>query len=279
MGRKTSVGLIVSRVGSVFMFLLILVWLVPLLWVVLSSFKTYMETVSLPVHYLPESFLNFDNYKELLGKLNFTSYYKNNVINTVGILVPQLFLSSLAAYAFARIEFPLKNVIFLSLLVALMIPLQMILMPRYNLMVQFGWFNTYLAVIVPSIPSVTTTFFIRQQIMSLPRSLDESAILDGANHFRVYWSIIMPLCKSAFLATGILCMVFAWNDFLWPLIVINSPDMYTLSIAAANLQGQHLTRENLIMTAALLVSFPIVVIFLITQRHFISGIAFSGIKD
>jgi multiple sugar transport system permease protein len=115
--------------------------------------------------------------------------------------------------------------------------------------------------------------------MSLPKSLDESAIIDGANHFCVYWFIILPLCKSALLATGILCLVFAWNDFLWPLIVINSTERYTLSIAVANLQGQHLTRENLIMTAALLVSLPVVVIFLFCQRYFIRGIALSGIKD
>jgi multiple sugar transport system permease protein len=266
-------------IGIIGFFILSLVWVGPLLWVFLSSFKTYAETVSIPVHILPKNFFNFSNYTELLGILNFGSYYKNNVIITAGILIPQLFFSSIAAYAFARIDFPFKNFIFISLMAALMIPVQMILVPRYNMMLRFGWFNTYLAVIVPSIPSITTTFFIRQQILSLPRSLDESARLDGANHFRIYWSIIMPLCKSALLATGILCLVFAWNDFLWPLIIINSPERYTLSIAVANLQGQFLIKENQIMTAALLVSLPVVAVFLITQRYFISGIAFSGIKE
>lgn len=270
---------ILSIVGFIVFFLLALIWFVPFMWIFLSSFKTYAETVQLPVGILPKSFFNFENYQELLGRLNFFSYYKNNVIITLGILIPQLFFSSLAAYAFARIDFPFKNVIFVSLLVALMIPIQMILMPRYNLMIQFGWFNSYLAVIIPSIPSITTTFFIRQQIMSLPKSLDESAIIDGANHFRIYWSIIMPLCKSALLATGLLCLVFAWNDFLWPLIIINNPDAYTLSIATANLQGQNITKENLIITAAILVSIPVIGIFLITQRYFISGIALSGIKE
>jgi multiple sugar transport system permease protein len=270
---------IAGTIGVGGFFLLSLIWLAPFLWILLSSFKSYVETVSLPVRILPRNFLNLDNYTELMTDLNFGSYYKNNVIITLGILIPQLFFSSLAAYAFARIDFPLKNLIFVSLMTALMIPIQMILVPRYNMMLRFGWFNTYLAVIVPSIPSITTTFFIRQQIMTLPKSLDESAFLDGANHFRIYWSIIMPLCKSALLATGILCLVFAWNDFLWPLIIINSPDRYTLSIAVANLQGQFLVKENQIMTAALLVSLPVVVTFLITQRHFISGIAFSGIKE
>jgi multiple sugar transport system permease protein len=266
-------------IGIAGFFLLSLLWLGPFLWVFLSSLKTYSETVNLPVHILPRNMLNFENYIELMRDLNFASYYKNNIIITLGILIPQLFFSSLAAYAFARIDFPFKNVIFISLMAALMIPIQMILVPRYTMMLRFGWFNTYFAVIIPSIPSVTTTFFIRQQIMTLPKSLDESAILDGANHFRIYWSIVMPLCKSALLATGILCLVFAWNDFLWPLIIINNPDRYTLSIAVANLQGQFLIKENQIMTAALLVSLPVVVIFLITQRYFISGIALSGIKE
>ncbi|MEA4864819.1 MAG: carbohydrate ABC transporter permease [Sphaerochaeta sp.] len=256
-----------------------LITLVPFFWIVVSSFKTYRETVQIPVVFFPASFTNLDNYKELFGRLNFLSYYKNNVINTIGITFPQLFLSSLAAYAFARIDFPFKNVIFVSLLLALMIPIQMILMPRYKLILDLGLFDSYLGIIIPSIPSVTTTFYMRQQIMSLPRSLDESAYLDGAGHFRIFWSILLPLCHSALLATGIMCLVFSWNDFLWPLVVINSTEKYTLSIAVANLQGQHLTRDNLLLTAAVVVSLPMVAVFIISQRYFIEGIALSVIKE
>ncbi|MDX9825595.1 MAG: carbohydrate ABC transporter permease [Sphaerochaeta sp.] len=256
-----------------------LITLVPFFWIVVSSFKTYRETVQIPVVFFPASFTNLDNYKELFGRLNFLSYYKNNIINTIGITFPQLFLSSLAAYAFARIDFPFKNVIFVSLLLALMIPIQMILMPRYKLILDLGLFDSYLGIIIPSIPSVTTTFYMRQQIMSLPWSLDESAYLDGAGHFRIFWSILLPLCHSALLATGIMCLVFSWNDFLWPLVVINSTEKYTLSIAVANLQGQHLTRDNLLLTAAVVVSLPMVVVFIISQRYFIEGIALSGIKE
>jgi multiple sugar transport system permease protein len=256
-----------------------LITLVPFFWIVVSSFKTYRETVQIPVVFFPASFTNLDNYKELFGRLNFLSYYKNNIINTIGITFPQLFLSSLAAYAFARIDFPFKNVIFVSLLLALMIPIQMILMPRYKLILDLGLFDSYLGIIIPSIPSVTTTFYMRQQIMSLPRSLDESAYLDGAGHFRIFWSILLPLCHSALLATGIMCLVFSWNDFLWPLVVINSTEKYTLSIAVANLQGQHLTRDNLLLAAAVVVSLPMVVVFIISQRYFIEGIALSGIKE
>jgi multiple sugar transport system permease protein len=264
--------------GQTLFLLLALVWLVPFLWIALSAFKTYPETVQLPARFLPAS-LYTGNFTELLGKMKFLVYYRNNIIVTLGILIPQVFLSAMAAYGFARINFPFKNAIFMSLFIALMIPLQMILMPRYNMMIAFGWIDNYLGVIIPCIPSVTVTFFIRQQIMALPKSLDESAIMDGANHWTIFWHIILPLCKSAILATGLMCLVFAWNLFLWPLIVINNPDWYTLSIGTANLQGQNLTRENLLMTAALLVSLPVIVIFLFTQKHFISGVAMTGIKE
>ena len=274
--RNKKLGI---NVGFFALAALALVTLVPFFWIVVSSFKTYRETVQIPVVFFPDSFMNFENYKELFGKLNFLAYYKNNIINTIGITFPQLFFSSLAAYAFARIDFPFKNVIFISLLLALMIPIQMILMPRYKLILDLGLFDSYLGIIIPSIPSVTTTFYMRQQIMSLPRSLDESAYLDGAGHFRIFWSILLPLCHSALLATGIMCLVFSWNDFLWPLVVINSTEKYTLSIAVANLQGQHLTKDNLLLTAAVVVSLPMVVVFIISQRYFIEGIALSGIKE
>jgi multiple sugar transport system permease protein len=277
--NKTVLQRVFHYTGLFLFFLVTLVWLVPFAWIFLSTFKTHPETVQLPVNFLPRSFTYFGNFTELLGKMNFVNYYKNNIIVTLGILIPQVFLSSMAAYGFARMEFRFKNGIFMSLFIALMVPLQMILMPRYNMMIAFGWIDSYLGVIIPSIPSVTVTFFIRQQIMGLPRSLDESAIIDGANHWVIYWYIIMPLCKSAVMATGLMCLVFAWNLFLWPLIVINNPAWYTLSIGTANLQGQMMTRENLLMTAALLVSLPVIIIFLFTQKHFINGVAMTGIKE
>jgi multiple sugar transport system permease protein len=267
-----------AGIGFGLFFLITLVWLFPFMWIFLSSFKTYPETVQLPVRLLPKGFYT-GNFSELLGKMQFIRYYKNNLIVTLGILAPQIFLSSMAAYGFARISFPCKDGIFMSLFIALMVPLQMILMPRYSMMIAFGWIDNYLGVIIPCIPSVTVTFFIRQQIMGLPKSLDESAFIDGANHWIIYWHIIMPLCKGALLATGLMCLVFAWNQFLWPLIVINNPDWYTLSIGTANLQGQNLTKENLLMTAALLVSAPLILIFLFTQKYFISGVAMTGIKE
>jgi len=270
---------ILSVIITVFLLFLVILWLIPIIWIILSSFKTYAETIKIPVKILPESFLNFRNFYDLLGSLNFRSYYINNIIISAGILIPLLFFSSLAAYAFARISFPFKNFIFMSLFIALMIPIQVILVPRYLLMINFRWIDSFAGVIIPGIPSIFATFFIRQQIMTLPISLDESAIIDGANHGQIFFFIILPLCQSAILAVGIVGLVSTWNDFLWPLIVINDQNKYTLSIAVANLQGQHLTRDNHIMTSVLLASFPVIVIFIIAQKYFIKGIAISGLKE
>ena len=197
---------------------------------------------------------------------------------TVGITIPQIFFSALAAYAFARLEFPGKNAIFLILMAALMIPLQMVLLPRFLLMINFKWVDSYNAVIIPEIASIYGTFFIRQQFMTLPRELDESAELDGCSYPRIFWSILLPLCTSTLIAMSILTIVCAWNNFLWPLIVLNDPKKFVLSIAVANLQGQHSTKNNILTAASVLATLPIMVAFLFGQRYFLEGIASSGLK-
>lgn len=251
--------------------------MLPFVWMVLTSFKTYKETIKVPMVWLPSS-LYWGNYEEILTKMNFVQYYKNTATVTLGITIPQLFFSALAAYSFARLNFPGKNVIFMVLMAALMIPLQMVLLPRFLLMVRFRWIDTFKAVIIPEIASIYGTFFIRQQFMTLPRELDESAELDGCSYPRIFWSILLPLCTSTIIAMGILTVVFGWNSFLWPLITINTPSRYVLSIAIANLQGQHSTKYNLLTTASTLATLPILVVFIVGQRYFLDGIATSGLK-
>lgn len=269
------------KISTVIIILILCIFVVimfaPFIWMILTSFKTEKETLLIPLQWLPKEFY-LGNYSEIFGKLNFGTYYKNTIIVTIGITVPQLFLSALAAYAFARLEFPGKNIIFMVLMTALMVPIQMILVPRYSLMVKFGWIDTFAGVIVPSVPSIYATFFFRQQIMTIPKELDESAYLDGCSYFRIFTSILMPLCKSTVIAMGILTFTFGWNEFLWPLIVINSPGKQVLSIAIANFRGQYSTKYNLLMTASTLGTLPILVVFIIGQRYFLEGVAMSGIK-
>ncbi len=264
-------------VGFAILVIIAIIVMLPFIWMVLTSFKTYKETIKVPMVWFPKS-LYWGNYEEILTKMNFLQYYKNTILVAVGITLPQLFFSSLAAYAFARLNFPGKNIIFLTLMGALMIPLQMILLPRFLLMINFGWVDSFKALIIPEIASIYGTFFIRQQFMTLPKELDESAELDGCSYPRIFWSILLPLCTSTLVAMGILTLVFGWNSFLWPLINLTSPEKYVLSIAIANLQGQHTTKYNLLMTASVLATLPILAIFAFGQKYFIEGIATSGLK-
>ena len=251
--------------------------MLPFLWMILTSFKTYRETVRIPITWLPET-LYWPNYENLLTKMNFGQYYINTIAMTIGITIPQLLFSAMAAYAFARLDFPGKSAIFLVLMAALMIPMQMVLLPRFLLMSRFHWVDSFRAIIIPEIASIYGTFFIRQQFMTLPRELDESAEMDGCSPPRIFWSILLPLCTSTLVAMGMLTIVYAWNSFLWPLINLNTPSKYVLTIGIANLKGQYSTKYDVLCTASVLGTMPLLLIFVFGQRYFLEGIATSGLK-
>jgi len=257
--------------------LLSVITAMPFVWMVLTAFKTEMETMSIPMQFLPES-LQWVNFTEIFGRFNFMVYYINTIITAVGITIPQVLISALAAYAFARIDFPGKNIIFVMLMMALMVPMQLILVPRFVLMMHFGWLDNLIAVIVPSIASIFATFFIRQHIMTIPKELDESAYLDGCSHFGIFRFIILPLCKPTLAAMGILALTFSWNTLLWPLIVLSSMSNFTLPIGIANFRGQFNVTFNLLMAGATVSILPVLVAFLIGQKYFLEGIATTGLK-
>lgn len=253
------------------------VMLFPFVWMVLTSFKTFAESVAIPLVWFPAEW-NFDNYAQVLKKLDFITYYKNTILYTVVVLVGQLFLCSLAGYSFARLKFRFKNVIFFLILAVLMVPPQMTLIPRYQMMNYLGWVDTYKGLIIPMIPSAYGTFFLRQFFMTLPRELEDSAKIDGCSYFRIYWNIMLPLCTSALVAYGIITAIATWNDLLWPLIVTNSNSMRVLSVAMGCLQGQNGTKYQLLMAASVLSTIPTLLAFVFGQKHFIKGIALTGIK-
>ncbi len=283
MSRSLSAYRVRARVRSLASTILVgagaLVVVCPFVWMFLTSFKTYPETIRIPLSWLPKA-LYLGNYDELLWRMNFLSFYKNTIIVTLGITLPQLFICSLAAYAFARLRFPGKNIIFVCLTAAMMVPLQMILLPRYSLLVSFGWLDKFAGVIVPSLPSISCCFFIRQHMMTLPRELDESAILDGCSFFRIFWSILLPLCQSSLVAIGILVFTWSWNDLLWPLIVLSSSDKYVLSLILSLIQSRFVSfiQYNILLTASVLTTLPILLIVLAGQKYFVDGIASTGMK-
>jgi multiple sugar transport system permease protein len=267
---KTFLIHFILIVGSVAM-------VVPFLWMILTSLKTYAESIHVPPVIIPEDF-KWENYKEVFGLLPFFKFMYNTFIVTVVRTAGQLFLCSLAAYAFARIEFPGRNFLFISALSVLMVPGQVFLLPQYMIIVKLGWLNTLQAVIVPGLFSAFGTFLLRQFFMGLPKELEEAARLDGCNHFQIYWKIMLPLAKPGLVALGIFTTLWSWNELMWPMIVNSSTESMTLSVGLSSLQGQYLTNYPILMAGSFLAILPMLILFIILQKQFIEGIAVTGGK-
>ncbi len=267
---KTFLIHFVLIVGSVAM-------VMPFLWMILTSLKTYAESIHVPPVIFPKD-LQWGNFIEVFGLLPFFKFMFNTFIITVVRTAGQLFLCSLAAYAFARIEFPGRNILFLLALSVLMVPGQVFLLPQYMIMVKLGWLNTLQAVIVPGMFSAFGTFLLRQFFMGLPKELEEAARLDGCNHFQIYWKVMLPLAKPGLIALGIFTTLWSWNELMWPMIVNSSPESMTLSVGLSSLQGQYLTNYPVLMAGSFLAILSMLVLFIILQKQFIEGIAVTGGK-
>jgi multiple sugar transport system permease protein len=253
------------------------VFVIPFLWMVLTSLKTLGESTQVPPVIFP-AVLQWSNYSEVLATLPFLQFYANTLLMTAGRTVGQLLFCSLAAYAFARIEFPGRNTLFVLALSALMIPTYLLLLPQYLIMKDLGWLNSLQALIVPGLFSAFGTFLLRQFFMTIPKELDEAARIDGANHFQIYWQLILPLARPALIALSIFVILWSWNDLMWPLVVNDSLEKLTLSVGLASLQGEHSTNFPVLMAGAVLAVWPMLVIFICLQRYFVEGIAITGLK-
>lgn len=261
---------VVLIIGAVMM-------VIPFIWMLLTSLKTYAESVHIPPKIFPKDF-QWENYKEVFELLPFFKFMFNTIIVTVARTIGQLFLCSLAAYAFARIRFPGRNILFVLVLSVLMVPSQVFLLPQYMIMVKLNWLNTLQAVIVPGLFSAFGTFLLRQFFMGLPKELEEAARLDGCNHFQIYWKIMLPLAKPGLIALGIFTALWSWNELMWPLIVNSSSEKMTLSVGLSSLQGQYLTNYPILMAGSFLAILPMLLLFMFLQKRFIEGIAITGGK-
>jgi len=254
-----------------------IIMVIPFIWMILTSIKTFGETTQMPPIIFPH-IPQWKNYSEVLRLFPFGSFYLNTVISTVCKVFGQLVFCSTAAYAFARIEFPAKNIIFLALLSILMVPSQVFLIPQYRIIQQLNLLNTLPALILPGLFSAFGTFLLRQFFMTIPKELEEAALLDGCNHFQIYYKIMLPLIKPGLIALGILTALWSWNDLLWPLIINSSPDKLTLSAGLAFMQGQYTTNYALLMAGSILAIWPMILLFIVLQNYFIEGIALTGTK-
>lgn len=274
MKKKTGIGYIlvyaVLIVG-------IVVTIFPFVWMVLTSFKTQAEAVAVPPTILPSQF-KIENYSELFKIVPFAKMYLNTIMSAVITVAGQLLFCSMAAYAFARLNFPGRDAIFMILLAVLMVPGSFFILPQYLLIQNMGLLNTFTALFLPNLFSAFGTFLLRQFFMALPKELEEAALLDGCNRFMIYYKIMLPLVKSGLVALGILTLRFAWNDLMWPMIVNTQPEKMTLSAGLAFMNGQYTTNYPVMMAGAVMAVLPLLIVFAIFQKQFIEGVAMSGIK-
>lgn len=252
---------------------------IPFIWMVLTSFKSFPETVKIPMTWLPSKF-DFSNYIDVIERFNFGRYYLNTLIVAFFLTTGQIFMCSIAAYAFTRLRFPGRDIMFFIILSILMVPAQMTLIPRFLIVNQFGWVNTYMGLIVPSLPSAYGVFFLGQFLKGIPSEIEDSGKIDGCSIYRLFWSIVMPMCKNGIIAFGIIVVMWSWNELLWPLTVTNSEKMSVLSIGLATLNAMpgYASKFNILMAASVLITLPILAVFIIGQKKFISGIVISGLK-
>ncbi|WP_408646596.1 carbohydrate ABC transporter permease [Vallitalea okinawensis] len=249
----------------------------PFIWMFLTSIKTYEEAIMIPPIIFPDT-LRWENYQIVLEKFPFGRLYINTFTVVIAVIVGQLFISSMAAFAFARLDFPGKNVIFVGILALLMIPGQIFLIPHYNIMVGLGLTNTLFALMLPSLFSVFGVFLLRQFFMSIPKDLDEAAKIDGCSYFSIFAKIILPLAKPSLVSLSILTALATWKSLMWPIIVNRSIDKMTLSAGLAFLIGEHTTYYEQVMAGGVIAVLPMIIIFIIFQNQIVEGIASQGIK-
>lgn len=249
--------------------------IVPLVWMLLGSFKTPTELAR--GNFWPEAF-SFQNYVDALGRFDFGQYLANSVIVTVAATALTLVVNSMAAYALAKYNFRGRTALFLLTLATIMIPLQVILIPVYQVVASLGLVNSLWGMIIPAAATPTGVFLLRQYMLSIPDELIEAARVDGAGELRIFLRIVLPLCTPALAVVAIFSVMWRWSDFLWPLVVAQSERVYTLPVALARFNAEETVPFTLILAMGVVSTIPVLVIFLIFQRQIATGIANTGIK-
>lgn len=252
-------------------------FLLPFIWSISTSLKP-MADLFKPTPSLIPSELRWQNYLDVFDTAPFGRYYINTIFVAFARMLGQVTLASIAAFAFAQLRFPGRDILFFILLAGLMVPDQVLLVPRYIVMREFGWFDSYQGLIIPLIFSSFGVFLIRQYLLGLPRDFQEAATIEGANPFQIYWQIYLPLTRPALAAFAFLSLLASWNEFLWSLTVTRSTDMRVLSVGIALFQGQYFTNNAILLAAANMATLPLLLAFLFFQKQLVEGITMSGLK-
>jgi len=249
----------------------------PILWAVSSSFKPLADIFEFPVRWIPENF-TLENYSEGWNAADFPRYFANSVVVSVVATLSVLLISTMAGFSFNKYSFPGKGLLFALVIATLIIPIQVRVIPLYLIVKSFGWINTFWALIVPQMATPIGIFVMIQFIRYIPRSYYDAARIDGASEPRMFAMIVIPLSRAGLAALTIITVSANWNNFFWPLVVINTDRMRTLPLGLATFQGEYYTEYGQFFAVALLVIIPMVAAFLVFQKHFIESVAYSGIK-
>lgn len=272
------INIVKSLLKHVLIYALAIITLAPFIWMILTSLKDMSEIFVYPPQWLPTEF-RFDNYTKAFDAAPFGRYYFNSIFAAVAVTVGQLITCSMAAFAFARLNFRGRNVLFYLFLGTMMIPYNVTMIPSFLVLYWLGWIDTYYALIVPGLASAFGTFLLRQFFITIPKELEEAAYIDGATKLQVLRTIIVPLAKPALATLAIFTFMGVFNDFIWALIVINSEDMQTVQLGLAIFRDRYLTQWDLLMAGSVTAVLPILIVFFFAQKYFIQGITLSGLKE
>jgi len=280
-GRRPDTQRLVLTVSLV---ALALLWLVPVVWVLVTSLKLSENIVRLPPEWIPWPATG-SHYYEVLFSSSRTARigraFLNSLVVSIGTVILVVTTSAMAAYPLARMRFPGRDLVFVVLVGSLMIPNAVVLVPQYVLTQRLGWLSTYQGLIVPEAAMTFAfgVFLLRQFFVTMPRELEDAALIDGANAWQVFWRIVLPLSQPVLAALAIFAFRSAWNDFLWTLIAVNRPEMFPLPVALALLRSAYAAESyGPIMAGAILSAIPLLVVFIVANRRIVEGVRLSGLK-
>lgn len=272
--RRFSFPKVAIIVGAV---LLAVVWLVPLLWAIDTSLKPEPETTRTPITWLPGA-PTLDAYRSVLEQGSILRWFLNSTIVAVLVTSLTLLVSVLAAYGFSRTTFPGRRVLFGLLIAGILVPPQVLIVPLFQEMSGLGLVDTYWGVVLPQCVAPVMVFVLKKFFDGISRDFEDAARVDGANRWRIVWSVMVPMSRPILVAVGIFTFIGAWNNFLWPFIVTTDPSMMTIPVGLANVQGSYGLRYAQIMASAILGGLPLLIVFALFQRHVIRGVGDAGIK-
>lgn len=254
-----------------------LVVMFPIYWMLVTALSTQSDLVGPALHLWPST-LEPSNFSRAWNSLPFSTWYVNSLLIAVVAVVLTVGINLMAGYVFAKYRFPGRTALFLLVVSTLMIPVQVIMVPQFRIVAELGWVDSYWAVIVPRAAEAFGIFLARQYMLSIPDEVLEAAKIDGAGHFRTFFSVVLPLCRPLIAVLVILTFMYRWNEFAWPLIVLKDSQLFTVPIGLAFLQGQYGTDYPALMGMALVSTLPVLAVFALFQKQFVEGAARSGLR-